>query len=148
MGETKRRDDQVQRKSDALEAKLNDEIARLGQEPIQLTFIDADRPVNGKLMGLKSLTTDHFRWLMIDATYEAQYEGSNETGKRRRQRVKREAQVSEKQHLLKDPACAAEVTVTEHSLTLETAARTLAAKRQAMLLVVDHILRVRPDMLE
>ena len=81
---------------------------------------------------------------MIDATYEAQYEGGNETGKRRRQRVKREAQMSEKQH----PAFAAEVTVTEHSLTLETAARTLAAKRQAMLLVVDHILRVRPDMLE
>ena len=50
--------------------------------------------------------------------------------------------------LLKDPACAAEITVTEHSLTLETAARTLAAKREAMLLVVDHILRVRPDMFE
>ena len=30
--ETKRCDDQVQRKSDALEAKLKDEIARLGQE--------------------------------------------------------------------------------------------------------------------
>lgn len=98
---------------------------KIEEEPIPLTFLDPDRPMDGRRMGLKTLDLEK-RWLMIDSTYEAQ--------------------MRLKQPLLDDHP--EEIVVTEEDATPEEAAKTLAAKRETLRRVVDHLLRHNPEIFE
>merc|ERR550514_131548 len=84
-----------------------------------------DVPMDGRRMGLHELDLDK-RWLMIDGTYERQ--------------------MRQKPALLDDHP--EDIVVTEEDATPEEAAKTHAAKKETLRLVVAHLLKHNPEIFE